>query len=66
MAAQVLGALLLCTDNSARGIFAESIINRFGQRYLTIWVGLCIIGGDALGHRFPLPSGRLAAWKSRR
>ena len=33
---------------------AVSAMSRF-ERYLTVWVGLCIIAGIALGHHFPAP-----------
>ncbi len=37
------------------------------ERYLTVWVFLCIVVGIALGQLLPGPvPGRSAAWRSRR
>jgi len=36
------------------------------ERYLTLWVFICIVAGILLGQSFPAPSKPLAGWRSRR
>ena len=38
----------------------------FFERYLTVWVALCIVGGILLGQLLPSSFRRSAAWKWRR
>ena len=38
----------------------------FFERYLTLWVFLCIVAGIALGYWFPSPFRYWATWRSRR
>lgn len=33
------------------------------ERYLTLWVGLCIVVGTGLGHFLPDAFASLAAWR---